>query len=380
MFNTSKLFIALIASCFIFQVSNAQNFRKNFISKEDSALDISGFLNSVGGFLPVPMIITEPATGYGGGLGLVFFHDKKNIKEKTTGHLPQIMTIVGGAYTENGSWLAFLGHTGSYLKDRIRYAGAIGYVAPNLSFYGAGLLGIERKYDFSMEGFVVFQEGMFRLQKNTPFFMGLNYIYFSNDISFKTGLDHPELDKISMETNNAGLNLLIQFDNKNNQFTPTKGFLSALEIGFFDQALGGDRNYLNFHSRNYLFAPVLKEKLFSAYRVDYQAKWDDVPFYALPFIGLRGIPALRYQDNHVLTLETEWRWQFYKRWSILGFIGSGFTSPDLQSYQITEAKISGGGGFRYFIAKDYGMHIGIDIAKGPEDWVWYLTIGSSWLR
>ncbi len=41
---------------------------------------------------------------------------------------------------------------------------------------------------------------------------------------------------------------------------------------------------------------------------------------------------MRYQDHHVTTLETEWRWQLYKRWSVIGFIGAGFTAPELDKY------------------------------------------------
>jgi hypothetical protein len=37
-----------------------------------------------------------------------------------------------------------------------------------------------------------------------------------------------------------------------------------------------------------------------------------------------------------------------------------------------------GGGFRYLLAKKLGLGVGIDIARGPEETVGYLTIGSAW--
>ncbi len=358
----------------------SQSFNENFIDKEDKALDISGFLNSRAGFLPVPIIITEPAVGYGGGLGLVFFHDKKNNKNRTAGRLPQIMTMVAGAYTENGTWLAIVGHQGSYLKDRIRYTGALGYVSPKLSFYGSGIFVKERKYEFVMEGFFTFQELSFRINKKVPFFAGLNYIYFNNNITFKTGINIPTLEEISGETSTGGLNILVFFDKKNNHFTPTKGFFTAFEIGRFDEALGGQDNYWNFLSRNYLYVPIISKKLFSGFKLNQESRWGDVPFYGLPFISMRGIPIMRYQDHHVTILETEWRWQFYNRWSILGFVGAGFTAPEIDKYRIDNNKVSRGGGFRYYLAKDFGLHVGVDVAKGPEDWAWYITIGSNWFR
>jgi hypothetical protein len=43
-----------------------------FFDPEDGKLDMSDFLLNHKGALPVPTIITEPAVGYGFGLGLLF--------------------------------------------------------------------------------------------------------------------------------------------------------------------------------------------------------------------------------------------------------------------------------------------------------------------
>ena len=72
------LFFAVLACI---QVS-AQQFKETFIDTTDNAVDVSNFLNSVSGFMPVPAIITEPAVGYGGGLGILYFHKKKKIMKK----------------------------------------------------------------------------------------------------------------------------------------------------------------------------------------------------------------------------------------------------------------------------------------------------------
>ncbi len=36
----------------------------------------------------------------------------------------------------------------------------------------------------------------------------------------------------------------------------------------------------------------------------------DIPFYDLPYMDLRGIPAMRYQDKNVVVGEMEARWDF----------------------------------------------------------------------
>ncbi|MBB3701485.1 outer membrane protein assembly factor [Flammeovirga yaeyamensis] len=378
------LFITLILST---QILYAQSkFNDYFIDSADHCVDVSGFLNAGFGFLPVPILITEPAVGLGGGLVGVFFHgqQKERVVVDSTAHfennknLPPVMTAVAGAYTENGTWLTMIAHQGSYLNDRLRYTGAVGYISPNLTFYGGNVLDAG-EYEFNMKGFVTFHELLFRPVAKVPMFAGFNYVYFNNDVSFDTKT--PELGKLEEENNLGGLNLVGMWDSRNSTFTPTKGIMSATEFGVFDKALGGDNDYWNFSHRTYFYQPIIKEKLFSGYRLNYAAKWgDSVPFYELPFINLRGIQALRYQDHNALTLETEWRWQFTKRWSAVGFAGAGFTAPKIDQFDFSKGQYAVGGGFRYFIAKEYGLHAGIDIARGPEVWAWYLTVGSNWFR
>ena len=66
-----RLQLIFLILCLVVSSSKSlqsQNFKDMFISKEDGAVDMSAFLNSTTGFLPIPIIITEPAVGFGGGL------------------------------------------------------------------------------------------------------------------------------------------------------------------------------------------------------------------------------------------------------------------------------------------------------------------------
>lgn len=357
---------------------NAQEKKEMFKSEEDGAFDVSEFLNSKTGFLPVPIIITEPAVGYGGGLVLAYFHNKKEGDKKAKGISPTF-SFGGGAYTENGTWMAFGGHQGSYLNDRIRYLGVLGYVSPNLTFYRNNGDVFDGEYEFNLKGFLILQEFLYRIKREIPFFMGLNYTYFNNTIGFETGIDFPELEKFEYNTSVGGLNTAFLYDKRDNSFTPTKGIHSSLEAGRFATFFGGDTDFWNIESKTFVYAPIVQDKLFSGYRLHVASKWGDVPFYSLPYISLRGIPALRYQGNNVLTAETEWRWSFVKRWSMVGFVGAGEAMRYYSDFG-KNIKVAGGGGIRYLLAKQYGMHAGIDVAKGPEQWTWNITIGSNWLR
>jgi hypothetical protein len=54
-----------------------------FTDPEDGAFDASEWLLDRKGFLPVPIIITEPAIGYGGGAVLLFF--RESIRQHSAG-------------------------------------------------------------------------------------------------------------------------------------------------------------------------------------------------------------------------------------------------------------------------------------------------------
>ena len=114
------------------------------------------------------------------------------------------------------------------------------------------------------------------------------------------------------------------------------------------------------------------------FRADYDVAGDEAPFYALPFVRLRGVPAFRYLGNYVATLEVEPRYKIDERWSVLVFLGAGRAAKDFSNLRDADKVYGYGTGFRYLIARKLGLGTGIDIARGPEDTVVYLTVGSAW--
>jgi hypothetical protein len=117
-----------------------------------------------------------------------------------------------------------------------------------------------------------------------------------------------------------------------------------------------------------------------AARGDYQQTSDGAPFFMRPFIAMRGIPAMRYPGNKVGQTEIEARWQFYGRWSVVGFGGIGVARIDEGPVQRDKTAGAGGIGFRYELARKFGLHVGIDVARGTEDTAYYLQVGSAWFR
>jgi hypothetical protein len=120
--------------------------------------------------------------------------------------------------------------------------------------------------------------------------------------------------------------------------------------------------------------------LFFGIKGQVEQSFGDLPFYMQPFVKLRGAPAVRFQGEGVATVEMELRWQFHARWSALAFAGAGATWSDRLLANDSNVTSTGGVGFRYLLARDYGLHMGIDLAFGEEGPAVYLQFGSAWMR
>lgn len=104
----------------------------------------------------------------------------------------------------------------------------------------------------------------------------------------------------------------------------------------------------------------------------------DLPSYDAPFIDMCGIPALPNQGEDVAIAEVEARWDVTPRWSLLGFVGNGWAGDSIGDLGETHNVTAGGAGFRYLLARRLGLRVGLDVARGPEDTVVYMGVGSSW--
>ena len=177
----------------------------------------------------------------------------------------------------------------------------------------------------------------------------------------------------------AAVILTLDYDSRNTIFTPTDGINASVDVSLFRKAVGGDSNFEKYKAKIYYFTPMT-ETFVLGLRGDVETisgDPDEIPFYQYPFVYLRGIPMMRYQGESVAVAETELGWNFTSRWTVLGFAGAGRTK-DVGPDDSTTTVYSKGLGLRYFIARRFGMHVGFDIAKGPEDTAFYLQFGHAW--
>jgi hypothetical protein len=351
-------------------------FSQGITDSLDNSFDISNMLASSYGFVPIPFLITEPAIGYGGGAALMFVHRTPEELAKMERKTPDL-TGVFGMYTESKSWAAGAAHMGFWNDGRIRFRGGGGYLSLNLKYYPDLISeNNNRELNFGIDGYILYAETVFRLF-DSEFYAGGNYVFSNNKVSFETPEDAKDLVPTEFEMNLGGLGAILNYDSRDNIFTPDDGMSAAVQYVFFDPVFGSDKNFQRLFS-HWLGYSKLFNDLQAALRFDYQNSFGDIPFYLLPYINLRGIPAMRYQGKSTYLIESEFRWDFNFRWSLIGFTGYGEAQPINKDIYDKQTAYNYGIGIRYLIARQYGLRMGVDIARGPEQWAFYIQFGSSW--
>jgi hypothetical protein len=331
-----------------------------------------------GGLIPIPYFITEPALGNGLAAVLGYLHPRvlepedREIEERTGQKRPPNVSGGAVAYVDNGSWGAGGGHFASWAHDRIRYAGIFFYVDLESTYYL-----FDDGFEFSLKAPIVVQDLKFRMG-DSRFFLGgkLSYLDATSEFLSISGEQLP-VDLGAIDARDVGLALHADFDRRDNNFTPNKGQLISFDAWRFDESFGGDFDYWKYKLSIRSFHQ-LHRKLILGLRLDGEAVEGDPPFYAYSYVSMRGIPALRYQDERASAAEVEVRWNIFERWALIAFGGLGATDGDIEAFDSEDRIYAYGGGVRYFLLKQLDLWLGIDVARGPEETNGYITVGQAW--
>ena len=359
------------------QTQPPDGFWDRFKDPLDGRLDVTANSEGGSGFVPIPIPFNEPTFGAGLIAGVVYFHPSEPAEpDGSVSNRPPPMTFGGVAGSDNDSWAAAGGHSAVLKDGRLRYLGLLGTASVNVDFYGIGETpGLnENPLSLNFEGDLLVQQAKFQLGES-KFAAGFKYLYLSAETTFDVT---PDFDIDLGKTTDAGLAGFVTYDTRDNTFTPGAGVLGKATLSYFSESLGGDFDYAKLDVAGFKYWQFRDDRLILGLRGEYRHAAGDAPFYSLPWVSLRGVPALRYLGNHAVTVEIEPRWKLDERWSVVGFAGAGRAARDLGQLRNGESIYNYGFGFRYLLARSLGLAAGIDLARGPEDTVLSLTFGSAW--
>jgi hypothetical protein len=362
------------------------------LSEDDAKADAGKPKPFYKNIVPVPVIITEPAIGEGLGVGIGYFHPAKSpdaYQPKMIEHSSTVRdvslarkpppTITGafGAVTNNGTWAAGVGHINSFRNDTIRYTGVAAYANIIADFYV-----LDRPFEFNLEGLLVYNDVKFRVAESN-WFLGTSLSYLDASNEFRLDIPEPPGSRslsdgfLASDFKDIGLTLRTMYETRDDTLMPSTGRLFELSVTRNDEAIGGDYNYTTLKMKLLSFHQ-LSEKWVLGLRGDYRQVGGSPPFFAVPWVTLRGIPAMRFQGNQVAVAEVEARYNFNQDWAMIGFYGRGWTDVNADLGKTEEDIKAWGFGGRYRLLKDQNAWVGLDYAVGPEDNVYYVQVGHAW--
>jgi len=349
-----------------------------FFDAEDGMFDVSSFLEDPRGFLPVPVVVTEPAVGYGGGAVGMFLRPRPEAGSE--GWARPNISAIGGLATENGTWAAFAGDTSRWLDGRLRTLAGGGTGNINLDFFGFGAdrADVDRAVRYSLQFSGAVAQVNWRLQPRSPWAVGVRYVYANVDPKLREEPIFPGLADRARVTVSAPTAIL-EYDTRDNVFTPTRGVYAESAYLVSRETLGASTDFERFDQILMAWKTLPHEVTLGA-RVNYARASGGTPFFLRPFVALRGVPDVRYQGDEMVSLELEGRWQFQGRWSVVAFGGAGRSWSRGQAVSFTQGVGAGGAGFRYELARKFGMHVGVDVAHSPGTTAFYFIVGNAWFR
>ncbi len=330
-----------------------------------------------GEWLIAPLPNYSPTFGWGviGNLAYLF---PLNPKDTVS---PPSMVGTTGYYSQNNSWAVALATRLFIDEDRYRIKAVVLRGDLNYDFSGigtdAGTSGQSIPLRQKMTGGIF--ETLFQVAPN--FYVGPKYV--GSRMNFDVGSHTDSFFAIpanQVTSTFSGLGLHAQWDTRDSQFFPRKGWLADADVSFHSPAVGDNFSYQVYtFSINRYISFATNQVL--ALRAMAQFENGDVPFYALSKFGrgsdLRGYTVGQFQDDQMFAIQGEYRLELTKRIGAVAFAGVGAVMPSVNAIDFHDLLPSAGAGFRYVLAEKNHVALRLDAAWGREGTQFYLTVGEA---
>lgn len=288
-------------------------------------------------------------------------------------HLPPSSTGVFGFYSANNSWMG-----GAFQKfhldgDNWRATAAGGFGSVKYQFNPAAIdPGFPDIFlDYTTATNFLFAQGSRRVYQT--FYLGLAAVTWSAQVRLEPELVETEDERYS------GPGIVGEWDRRDHIMYPTDGWFVEGRYLIYNDAFGSDRDFQALKLSVSDYWAVADTTHIVAGRVLTQTSNGDVPFSAQNILSgnqnLRGYSNGRYRGDKLLTVEAEWRWNFWGRWGAAAFAGVGWVADEFSAMTLDDSLPAAGLGLRFRMIEAYKINARVDYAWGKHDQALYIAIG-----
>lgn len=328
-------------------------------------------------FFGLPIAYYSPETDWAFGATGIYAFRFKNESSKSR---PSQITL-GFAYTLNKQVLFYLPYQFFAKEQQYNMYGELGYYLYSYQFYGIG-------NDTKEEDIEIYKVNYPRIRVNALKLLRPNlyggFRYWMDDFDIKEIKEGGILDTQPITGNQGGLlsgaGLVLNYDNRNNIFFPTKGYFVELVSFVNGNYLGSDFNFRKFTLDANTYFGFKNQVIALNFYSEFTG--GTVPFNQLALLGgnkkMRGYFEGRLRDNHQIVLQSEYRFPIYKkRFRGVLFGGIGQVANQFSDFNFSTLKYTYGAGLRILINEKERIHIRLDAGFGKETSGYYITIGEA---
>jgi hypothetical protein len=179
----------------------------------------------------------------------------------------------------------------------------------------------------------------------------------------------------------SGASFIMTWDNRNNAFSPSRGFYAQYVFSAYQNFFGSDFNFRiqNWDIRKYF--PLPKNRVF-AMQFNMIITDGNTPIRNLSILGsnsyMRGYYEGRYQDQDLIAFQTEYRTPVWRRIGAVAFAGIGKVGPRfLDLIDFSQLKPSFGVGLRYSLNPAEKLNLRVDAGFGNKSQGTYINMGEA---
>lgn len=316
-------------------------------------------------FIPLPYLDYNISTGYTVGfIPMAMFNPSK--KDSIS---PSSTAGLFGMYSQNKSKFV-MGFGMLYLNEdrwRVLFAGGMG----DFNFQAYASNPYNRWFNYNTDVDFSYLSVQRRIAKNL--YLGAHYEY----VKYNTKVIDLNGKELKLH---QGLGVVGSMDKRDNIQYPRKGSFLEVDVMVFPKFLQNPSSSTKMTiAYNHYFSPANKRDVIAA-RVFTGIGFGDLSFNQQFIVGetdIRGYSFGKYRGKNTIAAQGEYRWNFHKRFGAVGFGGVATIFDGQNPDDDGKLLPAIGTGIRYNFMKETHTNVGIDIAKGIDDWGLHFRISEA---
>lgn len=307
-------------------------------------------------WLAIPTFSVNPKLGASfGAIGayLHYFDDKSR---------PSLFGL-GGQYTTSESVIASAFCRASWDQDHQRVVALLagGNIKNDYDDYLG--TGVPLKTKDELRAFV----GRYLVRVTGDWFVGAQGTYTNYQLLGESAFDDQVLDVLGLQGfTSGGAGLAIYHDSRDNENSPTKGFLMNLNNIAYRDWIAGPDDFDVYRADFRAFVPHGEGHVLAVRQ--FNQLTSDAPNSAFAPVQLRGYKLGQYLGEYMSSIEVEERWRWGERWTSTVFAGAAWLYGDSPAGVDDDGVFpTFGAGLQYLLKQKEGIVVNLEGAVGKDD-------------